>query len=264
MSDMRNILVWLLMCLGVISAAAARDSRAMNFDKGWRFTLENPAEAYDPNQDDTSWRSLDLPHDWAIEGNFSEDNPSGTGGGALPGGIGWYRKTFTFTPSMKGKQVYIDFDGVYMNSTIYINGHELGTRPYGYASFGYDLTPWLRPGKNVVAVRVDNSEQPNSRWYSGCGIYRHVWLRILDPVHVAKWGTFVRQDKVTKQSADLAVITNVENNGKKSAKATLVTTVYSPENAVVATVSTPLLLQPGIRSEVEQNLSVADPDFWEL
>ena len=264
MIDLRIVLLCLLTAAGALTASASRDSRAIDFDKGWRFSLENPAGASDPNHDDSSWRSLNLPHDWAIEGTFSPDNPSGTGGGALPGGIGWYRKTFTFTPSMKGKQVYIDFDGVYMNSTVYINGHELGTRPYGYASFSYDLTPWLRPGKNVVAVRVDNSEQPNSRWYSGCGIYRHVWLRILDPVHVAKWGTFVRQDRVSRQSAQLAVITNVENNGKKPAKATLVTTVYSPESAVVATASTPLLLQPGSRSEVEQNLSVADPELWSV
>ena len=258
------ILIILSVLAGANIAMGARDSRAMNFDKGWKFSLENPAGAAEPNHDDTAWRSLNLPHDWAIEGNFSEDNPSGTGGGALPGGIGWYRKAFTFTPSMKGKEVHIDFDGAYMNSTVYINGHELGTRPYGYASFSYDLTPWLRPGKNVIAVRVDNSEQPNSRWYSGCGIYRHVWLRILDPIHVQKWGTFVRQDKVTKEAAQLSVITNVENNGKKKTDATLETTVYSPENAIVANVSTPLVLKPREKSEVTQRLTVDDPDLWSV
>ena len=141
MNSLKLKLIVLLALLTAGSAIAARDSRAMNFDKGWKFSLENPAGASDPNHDDNAWRSLNLPHDWAIEGNFSQDNPSGTGGGALPGGIGWYRKTFTFTPAMKGKDVYIDFDGAYMNSTVFINGHELGTRPYGYASFSYDLTP---------------------------------------------------------------------------------------------------------------------------
>ncbi len=257
-------MIALMVLLGVNLAFAATDSRAVSFDKGWKFSLDNPAGASDPNHDDTAWRSLNLPHDWAIEGNFSQDNPSGTGGGALPGGIGWYRKSFTFTPSMKGKEVYIDFDGAYMNSTVYINGHELGTRPYGYASFSYDLTPWLRPGKNVIAVRVDNSEQPNSRWYSGCGIYRHVWLRILDPMHVKKWGTFVRQDNVTTQAAQLSVITNVENTGKKKTKAQLETTIYSPQNAIVASTSTPLLLEAGQESEVTQNLTVSNPDLWSV
>ncbi|MDE6290027.1 MAG: DUF4982 domain-containing protein [Muribaculaceae bacterium] len=264
MLNLKTILATLLAALIAQCAVAARDSRAINFDKGWRFSLENPAGASDPNHDDSSWRSLNLPHDWAIEGDFSQDNPSGTGGGALPGGIGWYRKTFNFTPSMRDKEVYIDFDGAYMNSTVYINGHELGTRPYGYASFSYDLTPWLRPGKNVVAVRVDNSEQPNSRWYSGCGIYRHVWLRILNPLHIKKWGTFVRQDKVTKDEARISVITEMENNGKKKAKATLETTVYSPERVIVASASTPILLEPGKDSEVIQNLTVLNPELWSV
>ncbi len=165
---------------------------------------------------------------------------------------------------MKGKEVYIDFDGAYMNSVVYINGYELGIRPYGYASFSYDITPWLRPGKNVLAVRVDNTEQPNSRWYSGCGIYRHVWLRILNPIHVKKWGTFVRQDKVTKEAANLSVITNVENTGKKKTKATLETTIYSPESVIVASTSTPLLLEAGKESEVTQNLSVSNPELWSV
>lgn len=193
---MRNILSGLiLICLCLLwcggCSRTGADSRSVSFDKGWKFTLSTqPGDSTSfssPDFDDSSWRDLDLPHDWAIEGSFSEDNPSGTGGGALPGGVGWYRKTFTLPASMKGKCIYVDFDGAYMNATVYINGHRLGTRPYGYASFSYDLTPWLHKGRNVIAVRVDNAEQPNSRWYSGCGIYRNVWLRKLAPVHVAQW-----------------------------------------------------------------------------
>lgn len=254
--------IFLLAC--AVNAWGGGDSRALPFDKGWKFLIGDNKNFSSPKFNDSSWRSLNLPHDWAIEGNFSEDNPSGTGGGALPGGVGWYRKTFTLPSDMKGKQIYIDFDGAYMNATVFINGHELGTRPYGYASFSYDLTPWLKPGENVVAVRVDNAEQPNSRWYSGCGIYRHVWLRALNPVHVAQWGTFVRQDKVTDAAADITVFTNVENNGKKTVKTILQTDVVSPEGKTVAKASQPVSIKPGEKSELSQRMSVADPDLWSV
>jgi len=145
------------------------------------------------NYNDSKWRRLDLPHDWAVEGDFNRNNPSGTGGGALPGGIGWYRKDFFAPKSLEGKCVSIEFDGVYMNSTIWINGHELGTRPYGYISFSHELTPYLEYGKkNTIAVRVDNSDQPNSRWYSGCGIFRPVRIMICEKAHIAHWGIFAR------------------------------------------------------------------------
>lgn len=254
--------VGLLAC--VTTAWAGTDSRAINFDKGWRFTLGDNAGYAASDFKDSAWRSLDLPHDWAIEGDFSQDNPSGTGGGALPGGIGWYRKTFDFTQAMKGKDVYIDFDGAYMNATVYINGHELGTRPYGYASFSYDLTPWLKPGKNVVAVRVDNAEQPNSRWYSGCGIYRHVGLRILNPVHVAQWGAFIRQDKVSEEATDLTVVTKVENSGKKKVKGILETYVVSSTGKKVATAASPLNIGAGGTEEVIQPLVMKDPSLWSV
>lgn len=254
----------LLLVFAAASAVAKTDSRAISFDKGWRFVLADSPEMSKPGYDDASWRGLNLPHDWAIEGNFSEDNPSGTGGGALPGGVGWYRKAFDMPASWKGKQVYIDFDGAYMNATVYINGHELGTRPYGYASFSYDLTPWLKVGRNVVAVRVDNAEQPNSRWYSGCGIYRHVWLRVLDPVHVALWGTFVRQDKVTDTKVDLTVITDIDNSGKKGSKATLTTEVVSPDGLVVATATSPLRLKAGTAATVEQPMTFDNPALWSV
>jgi beta-galactosidase len=136
---------------------------------------------------DSWWRQLDVPHDWAREGDFYVGNPSGAGGGALPGGIGWYRKHFTLD---KIEKVFLEFDGVYMNATVYVNGQKVGFRPYGYSSFEYDITPYVKEGENVVAVRVDNSDQPNSRWYSGCGIYRHVWLTKTSPIHVKHWGVF--------------------------------------------------------------------------
>ena len=165
-----------------------------NFDADWLFILGDSAQMSQVDYNDSFWRRLDVPHDWAIEGDFYAGNPSGAGGGALPGGIGWYRKSF-FLPAGR-ENVFLEFDGVYMNSTVYVNGQEVGFRPYGYSSFEYDITPFVHEGQNVVAVRVDNSDQPNSRWYSGCGIYRHVWLTRTNPIHVKHWGVYIHDGKV--------------------------------------------------------------------
>ena len=176
--------------MAIACGATARER--INFDKGWRFALADSVQMSALDYNDSKWHTLNVPHDWAIEGDFSASAPSGNSGGALPGGIGWYRKTFTVDNADKGKMMYIDFDGVYMNAKVWINGTLLGQRPYGYSSFRYDITPYIiYGGKNVVAVRVDNSDQPNSRWYSGCGIYRHVWLNKTARIHVAHWGTHV-------------------------------------------------------------------------
>ena len=176
--------------MAIACGATARER--INFDKGWLFALADSVQMSALDYNDSKWHTLNVPHDWAIEGDFSASAPSGNSGGALPGGIGWYRKTFTVDNADKGKMMYIDFDGVYMNAKVWINGTLLGQRPYGYSSFRYDLTPYIiYGGKNVVAVRVDNSDQPNSRWYSGCGIYRHVWLNKTARIHVAHWGTHV-------------------------------------------------------------------------
>ena len=176
--------------MAIACGATARER--INFDKGWRFALADSVQMSALDYNDSKWHTLNVPHDWAIEGDFSASAPSGNSGGALHGGIGWYRKTFTVDNADKGKMMYIDFDGVYMNAKVWINGTLLGQRPYGYSSFRYDLTPYIiYGGKNVVAVRVDNSDQPNSRWYSGCGIYRHVWLNKTARIHVAHWGTHV-------------------------------------------------------------------------
>ena len=185
---------------GCSSAVSPRE--VLDFNDGWRFHLGDVAEASDPSYDDSDWRQLELPHDWAVEGDFSPENPSGTGGGALPGGIGWYRKTF-FAPAEEAERVWrLDFDGVYMNAEVFVNGVSLGVRPYGYISFGYDISPLLKWGaENVVAVRVDNSEQPNSRWYSGCGIYRNVWLTKTGKVRVAPYGIFAEPKLTYLQSA---------------------------------------------------------------
>ena len=198
-----------LMAISLSMQARQRD----NFDKGWLFILGNSAQMATPTYNDNHWRKLCLPHDWAIEGDFYAGNPSGAGGGALPGGIGWYRKHFLLDCEAEpGGRYFIEFDGVYMNSTVYVNGQEVGHRPYGYSSFEYDITKYLKRGDNVIAVKVDNSDQPNSRWYSGCGIYRHVWLTKTNAVHVKHWGVHVQTDAKTGQ---IKVEADVEGNNYK-------------------------------------------------
>jgi beta-galactosidase len=165
--DMKKFLIVVLLAAPVVMRA---QSHRENFDAGWRFFLGDDSLASRPDYDDSRWRVLDLPHDWSIEGRFDPANSTGQQEGGLPAGVGWYRKKF------RGNYGWILFDGVYRNSAVWINGHYLGKRPYGYISFRYEIGKWMTGGENVVAVRVDNSKQPNSRWYSGSGIYRHVWV----------------------------------------------------------------------------------------
>ena len=269
------------------SAEKMTNDRRQDFTAGWTFHLGDASAASRPDYDDTAWRILNLPHDWAIEGEFSRDNPSGTGGGALPGGIGWYRKTFTVDKADEGKRLYIDFDGVYMNSEVFINGHSLGVRPYGYVSFSYDLTPYIKwGGKNVVAVRVDNGEQPNSRWYSGCGIYRNVWLTKLNPMHIAQWGTFITAEDVSKNSARLNIRTKIQydaaaqlQDSVKQADGTYVvfdseivpladvvlqSRLMDAEGNVVDEVASELQVIPTCLNEVEQEIVVKNPNLWSV
>ena len=206
----------LLLAMAALYTVQARERKC--FDADWRFVLADSAHMADVDYNDSHWRKLSLPHDWAIEGDFYAGNPSGAGGGALPGGVGWYRKTFSIplTPSQNGgTSCFIEFDGVYMNSTVYVNGQKVGFRPYGYSSFEYDITEYLKKGENIIAVRVDNSDQPNSRWYSGCGIYRHVWLTQTEHTHVAHWGTYVTSSlSKNNKTATFNVMVEVANKTK--------------------------------------------------
>ena len=228
---------------------SAREHRS--FDRGWLFTLSDSTEMYQPSYSDGHWRRLNLPHDWAIEGDFSPSNPSGASGGALPGGIGWYRKHFSLSPDEKYDRFTITFDGVYMNSTVYINGHKLGTRPYGYSTFEYDLTPYIyKKGDNVIAVKVDNSDQPNSRWYSGCGIYRHVWLtKTLKKAYIPQWGQYV----ATTPKGDVKVKVDFHAEGSRM-KPSIRNTIYDAAGKVVAR-------SQGTQS---QQLKVRKPHLWSI
>lgn len=236
-----------------------------NFNEDWVFNLGDTPEAISTDFDDSAWRSLNLPHDWSIEGNFSEDHPAGSGGGALPGGVGWYRKTFDIDKELKGKKLFIDFDGVYMNSEVWINGNYLGKRPYGYISFRYDLTPHLiYGGENVVAVKVDNSLQPNSRWYSGSGIYRNVWLTVVNPVYVDLWGTFVTTPEVTSEKAVVNVLTNIKNETTDDVLVKLRTTIVDSTGKNVAHHESEEQLTTGSQKEVSHNLDLSNPKLWTI
>ncbi|HEY5444215.1 MAG TPA: glycoside hydrolase family 2 TIM barrel-domain containing protein, partial [Pyrinomonadaceae bacterium] len=213
--------------------------------------------------DDSSWRKLNLPHDWSIEGEFAEKNPAGTGGGALPGGTGWYRKSFIVPATAKGKLLFVDFDGVYRKGEVWLNGHYLGKRPYGYSSFQFELTPYINFGaKNLIAVKVDNSEQPNSRWYSGSGIYRNTWLTTIDPIHVDHWGTWINTPEVNEQLAKVAIQTTVINQSQQDLSLTVTTILYDSAKREVARSSTPASMKKGESSIAGQTLSISNPILW--
>ncbi|NDV69353.1 DUF4982 domain-containing protein [Dysgonomonas sp. 25] len=233
------------------------------FNSEWKFILGDNPRASIESFDDTSWRILNLPHDWSIEADFSVDNPATPGGGALPGGIGWYRKTFTPDAGDKGKKTYIDFDGIYWNSSVWINGHLLGERPNGYISFRYDLTPYLKYGENnTIAVRVDNSKQPNSRWYSGSGIYRNVRLVTVDPLHIAHWGTYVTTENVSAESAEVNLRVTLENNSEETREAELVSTIKDTDGKVKVKVSNKVTVLKEEKIETAQIMTFENPQLW--
>src|SRR6185437_14631708 len=207
-----------------------------NFNKDWKFFLGNDSAASGYNYNDSKWRTLNLPHDWSIEGKFSNKYRTTYNEGALPAGIGWYRKRFSVPLTAMGKRVYINFDGVYRDSQVWINGHYLGKRPNGYISFRYELTPYLKFGneKNVIAVKVDNSEQPNSRWYTGSGIYRKVWLLTTNKVAVDEWGTYVTTSVSKNGHARVNISTEIKSELQKRSQIFLVTKVYDAKGNVVA------------------------------
>ena len=234
-----------------------------NFDAGWKFHLGDIPHAEVSNFNDQKWRNLNLPHDWSIEGSFRPDNPSGHQGGLLPGGIGWYRKKFILDNVTDIKE-FIVLDGAYKNSTVYINGHPLGTRPYGYATFQYDMTPFIQEGENVVAVKVDNSKQPDSRWYTGAGIYRHVWLVTTSPVYVSQWGTFVTTPKITSREATVDIATTIANDTKELVNLRIVSSIVDNTGKEVAVQTQSGKAKPDSKLVLNTTLKVTSPNLWDV
>ena len=273
-----------------LPSTTLEDRRAQRFDTGWRFFRGDAPGAEAPGFDDAPWRTVDLPHDWSVEAlppRPAEENGANSlwGHAALPvrvgpfdtelsqggrdtgwfvGGTGWYRKRFSAASIPAGRLAEILFDGVYMNSDVWLNGTLLGNHPYGYTAFAYDLTPHLRrDGENVIAVRVRN-EGRNSRWYSGSGIYRHVWLNVTAPVRVPLWSLFVSTPEVSPEKAAVKVSVAIENRGTAAAQVTAQIRLFGPDNRQVAVHETVQPVEPGARAQVEQTLSVAAPKLWSL
>jgi len=265
---MKAIFAACLLALLVISCNTEKESprTVEKFNDGWQFILGDSPEFKDPAFDDGAWRTLQLPHDWSIEGAFDENNPASPNGGALPGGIGWYRKSFALPEEGKGKKYFIDFDGVYCNSEVWINGQSLGFRPNGYISFRYELTPHLKFGseENVIAVRVDNSRQPNSRWYSGSGIYRNVWLVSTGELFVEHWGTFVTTPKVGEDSAVVTVKTKVTNASGLDRKVDLTTIIQDPGRREAARQSADAVIPRNSTIEFVQEFTLEKPALWSV
>lgn len=258
----------LLVLAGTIASEAAEARQHESFDFGWKFSLGDQPGAEQPAFADTSWRTLDLPHDWSIEGAYDQQAPTGGSGGYLPTGIGWYRKTFSLPSSAQGRRVLIQFDGVYQHSTVWLNGHQLGTRPYGYITFLYDLTPYLHfdGSPNVIAVRVDNSSQPNSRWYSGSGIYRHTWLTITPRLAIAPMGVYVTTPEISPARAIVHVRTRVLRSAAGAESFDLVSRILDRDGQPLAeanevTVGSVSLPQNGER-ELDTLLTLRTPRLW--
>jgi beta-galactosidase len=234
-------------------------------DFGWRFFLGDSPQAADSQFNDSDWRSVNVPHDWSIEGPFDQSAPVGFNGGYLPTGVGWYRKHFTLPESVQDRHIWIEFDGVYMNSEVWINGHYLGKYPNGYMGFSYDLTSHLRDGENLLSVRVDNSQQPNTRWYSGSGIYRDVWLVIAHRIHIQKWGVTVTTPHVAKDSAAVSVKVKMENFVPADvSEVTLRNTLIDSDGLEVAEMANKVEFFQGKPVEVVQLLAVQRPILWSI
>lgn len=233
------------------------------WDEGWRFALHNDDNPHETTFDDHAWRVLDLPHDWAIEGDFYALNPSGANGGALPGGIGWYRKHLNLNDNDVSSRYVLHFDGAYMNTSIYVNGQLVGVRPYGFISFSYDITPYLKKqGDNVVAVKVDNSKQPNSRWYTGCGIYRHVYLMKSSDIRIEEWGVQALTE-VKKGKGKVSLNTKIENPSGRSRRVIVHQTLWNKAHQMVSKASKACQVEAN-GTTISQLLNVNKPQLWSL
>ena len=233
------------------------------WDEGWRFALHNDDKAHETTFDDHAWRVLDLPHDWAIEGDFYALNPSGANGGALPGGIGWYRKHLNLNDNDASSRYVLHFDGAYMNTSVYVNGQLVGVRPYGFISFSCDITPYLKKqGDNVVAVKVDNSKQPNSRWYTGCGIYRHVYLMKSSDIRIEEWGVQALTE-VKKGKGKVSLNTKIENPSGRSRRVIVHQTLWNKAHQMVSKASKVCQVEAN-GATISQLLNVNKPQLWSL
>ena len=237
--------------------------RGQSFNDSWKFYEGDVNDGQNIAFDDSNWQNVTLPHDWSIFEPIRRESPASSHGGYMDGGIGWYRKTFAVPEDYKNRKVFIGFDGVYMNSQVWINGHSLGIRPYGYTSFEYDLTPYLvYGGRNVIAVRINNN-QPTSRWYSGSGIYRNVWLTVLNQTHIDYCGMFVTAPNVDSNSATVNVKTKIVNQSDAAKSVVLKTTILDENSRIVTTnISSPISIRVNDNNISNQDITLSSPQLW--
>ena len=260
----RTLLLSLCLALALPTSSQQKENEIGNgsrkvipFDAEWKFALGNHRNAHQPGYSDGKWRTLNLPHDWSIEGANIESEPGGGNVGYFPTGTGWYRKKFDMPGWEKGaRECRIEFDGVYENSEVWINGRYLGKRPGGYVSFSYEISPWLKERGNVIAVKVDNSRQPNSRWYSGSGIYRHVRIVEQNPIHIEKWGLFVYTKELKESEASVGVKASIVNKSARAASAVEVKHLLSYNGRPVAEAKQSVEIPAGQTVSVENSLKV--------
>ena len=264
----QKVLLTHLLVLFFFSRLAAQNSGVISFDNSWSFYRGAIQGAERPDFDASKWRKVNLPHDWSIEdlpgtsSPFTQNAISQVSGGFTVGGTGWYRKPFIVPKALMGKHILIQFDGVYMNPTVFVNGKVVGSHPYGYTSFCLDITSAVKYGeKNLIAVEVKNEGQ-NSRWYSGSGIYRHVWFKITDAVHIAQWGAYITTPKVSVVAAKVNVNTRILNESGKAAAVRLITKVLDQSGSLIKTISADNVINAHSAYEFNQDATIADPQLW--
>lgn len=255
--------LWLSV-LSCVQVSLAEGRVVTDLDKGWRFILRDELAAYHAGFDDSNWRKLDVPHDWSIEGEYSAKNPSGVLCGYLPSGIAWYRREINMPETWQGRAATLEFDGVYMASEVWLNGLRVGSRSYGYISFTCDVTKHLKPGRNVVSVRVDNSREPSARWYHGCGIYGHVRLVETDLVRIPPSGIFIQTPSVTREAAVARVAVEVRNVLKAAADIEVPLEIIAPDGSVVARAKAVAKVPAGETETLQQDLEIPKPLLWSV
>lgn len=257
----------ILVCLSLIWAAnllAQKEVRLKeNFDFDWKFSLSDNTQYAEETYNDANWEQIQLPHDWSIKLNF--DKKMGGSAAHLPGGIGWYRKQFKIPHSYKGKVISILFDAICQQSDVYINGHHLGFRPYGFCSIEYDLTPYLNYNEeNIIAVRVNRSGVKDvARWYTGSGIYRHAWLQVTNPVHITTYGTYVTTPFINNDKAEVHIVTSIENKMQKVQNISITQSILNNKGKVIAKSGTEkAILEAEKSTDIAQKLTLSNPQLW--
>lgn len=262
---LKKIAFTFLILLSASLVSAQKQVRIVeDFNKNWSFKLGDYPQAINANFNGSDWRTLQLPHDWSIEGEFDKENKTKQAQGFLPAGIGWYRKIVTVPANWKNKAISIEFDGVFKNSEVFINGHSLDIRPNGYISFAYELSQYLNFGKpNVIAVKVDNDAQPNSRWYTGSGIYRNVRLVVSEKLHVAHWGTYATTPEISTEKATVHFEVDIDNENISAKEFKLVTSILDANNKEVANATSIEKIDGKTSAKKAHNLTINQPKLWD-